>query len=67
MLGPYITLGEETMGYPEPAPMNYPTDVAVGGIFTSPIRATIGCRFLNRSTAAGDVCGTGRRAFDRLC
>lgn len=30
MLGPYITLGEETKGYPRPGLMNHPADVAVG-------------------------------------
>jgi DNA-binding beta-propeller fold protein YncE len=28
-LGPYVTLGEETRGYPKPGLMNHPTDVAI--------------------------------------
>jgi DNA-binding beta-propeller fold protein YncE len=29
MLGPYVTAGEETVGYPKPGLLNHPTDVAV--------------------------------------
>jgi DNA-binding beta-propeller fold protein YncE len=38
MFGPYVTLGEETKGYPKPGMLNHPTDVAVdtdGDIYVS--------------------------------